>query len=92
MSTSRSITFKRDPANQPKNVTLVIKDYSTDAIVAGASVTVTGPNAYSFNGTSGSDGKVTLGNLPAGQYTLVATAGGYQPSATDFLANDKFTV
>lgn len=92
MSASLSITFRRSEADLPKDVTLIVKDYATDAIVPGAAVTVTGPNGFTFGGTADSAGKVYLGTCQPGQYSLVATASGYQSSATDFLANDTFTV
>lgn len=92
MSASLQIIFRNDAAQLPKNVILVIKDYSTDTVIPGATVTVTGPYGYSYSGTSDADGKVFLGQRQPGQYTLIATASGYQSSAADFLANDIFTV
>lgn len=92
MSGSLQITFRHDSALLPKNVTLVIKDYATDTIIPGAAVTVSGPYGYSYSGTSDAEGKVYLGQRQPGQYTLIATASGYQSSAADFLANDIFTV
>lgn len=92
MSDSLRITFRRSTADLPKNVILVIKDYSTDTVIPGATVTVTGPGGYSYSGTADVEGRLALGNLQPGQYTLVTTASGYQSSAADFLANDIFTV
>lgn len=92
MSASLTITFRRADADLPKNVILVIKDYSTDVIIVGAAVTVTGPNGYIYNGTTDALGKIYLGQRQPGQYSLVATATGYQSSDADFLANDTFTV
>lgn len=92
MSESLNITFRRADADLPKNVILVIKDYSTDVIIQNATVTVTGPGGYVYSGTSDAEGKVYLGMRQPGQYSLIATAGGYQSSDRDFLANDLFTV
>lgn len=89
---SKTLTINFSAASTPKNVTLVIKDYSTDTVVEGADVIVTGPDAYSFAGVTDALGKVYLGVRQPGQYTLLATATGYQDSDLDFLANDTFTV
>lgn len=92
MSSSLTISFRSPTGSQPKSVTLVVKDYSTDAVIPSAAVTVTGPNGFNFSGTSDANGKIQLGTLYPGQYSLVATATGYQSSASDILANDTFTI
>lgn len=94
MSAQLQITYRNatSSANTPKNVTLVVKDYATDAIIVGANVTVTGPAGYVYNGVTDALGKIYLGIRSAGSYSLVATATGYQSSANDFLANDTFTI
>lgn len=92
MSASLSITFRKAEADLPKNVILVVKDYSTDTVIVGATVTVTGPNGYMYQGTSDFEGKIRLGQRQPGQYTLVARAAGFQSSDQDYLANDTFTV
>lgn len=92
MSANLTVTYRLGSADLPKNVILIIKDYATDVVIPGATVTVTGPNGYSYFGTSDSAGKIYLGQRQPGQYSLVATATGYQASDKDFLANDTFIV
>lgn len=92
MNASLTVRYYSTAAAASKNVVLVIRDFSSDAIIVGANVTVTGPGGYSYTGTSDVNGKVYLGMRPPGQYALLATAAGYQSSDKDFLANDTFTV
>jgi uncharacterized surface anchored protein len=91
-ATNTTFTFTKDPAKIPQSVILVVRDYVTEEVIPGASVTVTGPNGAIYSGTTDEHGLFDLGTVPAGAYSLVATASGYQNSGEDFLANDTFTV
>jgi hypothetical protein len=75
-----------------QDVKLVVIDYSTDAVIAGANVTITGPFGYYFNGASDAQGVIRLTGLPPGEYNLLATRAGYQATNQDILANDRFTL
>lgn len=92
MAASLTINFRRTGGSVPRDITLVIKDYCTDAILPGATVSITGPNGYQWNGLSNGAGEVYLMNLQPGQYNVRTTKDGYLPSDTDALANDWFTV
>lgn len=82
----------QQPNPVKQDLTLTIKDYSTDAPVPAANVTLTGPGGFHWSGVSDGDGIIHLANIPSGDYTLVATASGYQGTAGDILANDRFTL
>lgn len=88
-SATQTITFK---VKTRKKVTLYVKDFCTERQVTNTTVTVTGTNGFSFTGISDTEGKVYLGELQSGTYNLVMAAAGYQPSATDGIANDSFTI
>lgn len=91
MSSSLTVTF-RNTDSTAKNTTIIVKDYLTEAVIKSASVVISGPGGYSKTGATDNDGKLVLGTIQPGEYTLVVTAAGYQNSATDILANDKFTI
>ena len=78
-----------DPVPEPTAVNIVVTDFCTGDVVAGASVYVNG----SLVGTTNSAGSVYAGMLNPGQtYTLRVTASGYTDSDNDILNNDSFTV
>jgi len=87
-----TIHFKRSASSQPRDVLLKVKNYCTDALLPGASVTITGPNGYSFTGQASPTGEIALSQLIPGEYTVKTTLAGYVPSDADALANDRFTV
>ena len=69
-------------------VVLIIRDYCTGEIVAGASVSI---NSKSY--TSDENGRVCLGYLNSGEtYPLSVTASGYTDSSADTLPNDNIIV
>lgn len=75
-----------------KDLTITIKDYSTDVPVPFANVTINGPGGYHWSGLADAAGVISLSNLPSGDYTLTATAALYQSTGSDILANDRFTL
>lgn len=75
-----------------QDVKLTIIDYATNAAIPGANVTVRGPFNYFWSGTANHEGMIQLGSLVSGEYTVLATASGYQNSDQDILANDRFTL
>lgn len=80
------------PDLTPKDLTLTVKDYSTDAPIPMANVVINGPRGYHWSGQTDGAGVIVLAGLPAGNYTITATAAGYQDTANDILANDSFTL
>ena len=70
-----------------KEVTIVVKDYSTDAIIAGANIWIDGVYA----GVSDSQGKLTK-TLTVGTHTWKSTASGYVDTDVDTLSNEAFSV
>jgi len=92
MAASLTINFRRTGSSVPRDITLVIKDYCTDALLPGATVVITGPNGYQWQGLSSQTGEIYLSQLKPGQYNVRTTRDGYLPSDTDALANDFFTV
>ncbi|OPZ75578.1 MAG: hypothetical protein BWY80_00086 [Firmicutes bacterium ADurb.Bin456] len=66
-------------------------DADTGNPISGASVTISGPNAFSAGGTTGSNGCTSVfSNLKAGTYTASAVATNYLPgSATGTISQDE---
>ena len=71
-----------------KDVTLIIKDWATDAVVPGAYVAVDGI----LTGYTDSIGTITFLNVPVGSHTLFITKTGYLDSDKDEISNETFTV
>ena len=76
-----------------RDVTLVIKDIISDAIIPEAAVTVTLEDIQIYAVTTNEEGKVTLQDMIIGKtYDLLITAIDYLDSDADYLNNDSFTV
>lgn len=82
----------KQPDTTRKNLILTLQDYSLDTKIAGAEVIITGPFGFYYKGNSDAEGVIRLYDLAAGEYTLLATAAGYQNTDVDILANDRFTL
>lgn len=71
-----------------KPYTIYVRDFSTGAFVVGAEVYVNDI----YKGFTDSNGRLFLGNLTPGTYSLKIRKAGYLDSETDDLNNDYFTV
>lgn len=79
-------------AGKKKDVIIEVRDYCTDTPLSGATVTVTGPNSFTYTGITTATGRLPLGILEPGKYTTTLACTGYLPNANDLLANDGFEV
>lgn len=75
----------------PRDVLLTVKNWCTDQVIAGASVTLT-VNSVADTQVSNGSGEVTFLQVPPGTHSLLITASGYLDSTADTLANDSITV
>jgi hypothetical protein len=73
---------------QYKDITFIIKDYTTETVLSGVNIYVDGV----YKGLTDSDGKLTVRNVAVGDHTLRMTKANYDDSDTDSLSNDSFTV
>jgi hypothetical protein len=71
-----------------RDVTINIKDYTSDVAVGDVEVYIDDV----FRGTTDPFGNITLQDLQTGDHTLRFVASGYMASDEDELANDTFTV
>lgn len=71
-----------------RTVILTVKDACTKAVLSDAHVYLNGRYA----GKSDSEGRVRLGSLKNGTYSLSVTREGYKDTGTDNVRNDSFTV
>lgn len=80
---------QRKPETETRvEYTITVKDYTSNAVLAGVAVSVDGAG----RGTTNAQGRLYLGLLTKGQHTLRLTKQGYINSETDGLNNDYFTV
>jgi hypothetical protein len=93
-SSSRSITITFGGAGTagPQDVLLTIRDYCSDAIIAGADVTLSSAAYPAQTLVSAANGQVTFLAVPPGDHDLLATKDGYLSTAVDTLANDIIRV
>lgn len=92
-SSTRTITISYDgTAPVPRDVTLTIRDWCTDAPIPDASVTVSSATYTADTRIADAAGQVTFPLLPPGEYTLLISASGYLASDADSLANDTLTI
>jgi len=86
-----ALTAGGTSGTDPKDTVIEVKDISTGAVIAGATVVIDGPS-YSFSGTTGTEGTVHLGVLQPGEYKIVTSATTYLSSNADNIANDRFVI
>jgi len=72
----------------PVDITVIVKDYVSDVLIAEASVWVDGV----YKGKTDVNGELNVGNLEAGDHTIKMSKAGYLTSDEDDLDNDDFTV
>ena len=72
----------------PMDVVLVVREYTTDVLVADAAVEI---NGYSVGNTD-ENGRINLNAMDIGRYTIKITKTGYVDSDLDDLENDSFIV
>ena len=72
----------------PSLVTIQAKDFCTDLPIAGAAVYLNGV----YKGISDSNGKLVVGVLQPGFYSLKIQASGYTSTDADALANESFQI
>jgi hypothetical protein len=77
-----------DVSDSEKDVTFVVRDKVTDAVVEGANVYIDG----SFRGSTDEDGVLTVNNVSVGSHTLKITCSGFLDSDEDDLNNDTIEV
>jgi len=72
----------------PKDIVITVREYTTEALLDGAAVTVDG----TYKGTTDSNGVINVGLLQPGTHTIKITKSGYVDSDSDDLENDSFVV
>ena len=76
-----------------RDLTIVIRNVDSEAIIAGASVAITLEGISIFDGTTNEEGRVTVPSLVVGTtYDIKVTATDYFDTNVDVLNNDTFTV
>lgn len=73
----------------PENVSVSVTDSSSSAGVESATVTLTGADEQEYNGTTGSAGGCTIQNVPPGEYSVTATAAGYEEYTGSFTVSSS---
>ena len=61
-----------------RNLTVTVQNSQTLSPISGANVSASGPKPLS--GTTGSNGQIVFGNVQAGNYSIKASATGYNSS------------
>jgi hypothetical protein len=72
----------------PQEVTIVVREYSSEALIVGASVSVDGVP----KGVTDENGTIVLGRVAVGTHIITITKDGYVSSNEDDLENDSFTL
>lgn len=70
------------------DITIIVKEYTSDVEVSGATVYVDGDN----KGTTDAEGKINLQDVTIGPHTIKVTKAGYLDTDEDDLDNDSFTI
>ena len=78
----------KDEQSKPSIVTIQAKDFCTDLPIEGATVYL---NAVA-KGTTDINGKLVVGMLSPGPYSVKIQASGFMPTDSDQLKNDSFTI
>ena len=78
----------KDEQSRPSIVTLQAKDFCTDLPIEGATVYL---NSVA-KGQTDINGKLVVGMLSPGQYSVKIQASGFMPTDSDQLKNDSFTI
>ena len=78
----------KDEQSRPSIVTIQAKDFCTDLPIEGATVYL---NAVS-KGLTDINGKLVVGMLSPGPYSVKIQASGFMPTDSDQLKNDSFTI
>lgn len=68
----------------PENVSVSVTDSTSSTGIESATVTLTGADEQEYSGTTGSAGGCTIQNVPHGEYTVNATAAGYEEYTGSF--------
>jgi hypothetical protein len=87
---SHMITIDIDSytTTSPVDVVVVVREYTTDALVEGAAVYING----AYRGLTDVNGRINIGSRSIGRYTIKITKSGYVDSDLDDLENDSFIV
>lgn len=88
---SLTVQFDVDASQEPKDVTITIKNVCSKEIIPGAVVTMVLPGGNQTQ-TANAEGKVTFLQVPPGEHPLQVTAAGYIDNTADSLANDSVTL
>lgn len=85
----QSLSISIEEGIGPREYTLIVKDYCTDAIIPAATVFLDGVEI----GDTDTSGRIDLGELNPGQtYQIKIVKTGYLDSDIDVIRNDEFTV
>lgn len=68
----------------PENISVSVTDSTSSTGIESATVTLTGADEQEYSGTTGSAGGCTIQNVPHGEYTVTATAAGYEEYTGSF--------
>jgi hypothetical protein len=72
----------------PIDVVVVVREYTTDTLVAGAAITVDGK----YKGVTDTNGRINIGSMAVGRHVIKITKAGYVNTDLDELENDSFVV
>jgi len=87
-SASVTIEFRETCTELDNYVTLVFKNFKTQAVLEGVAVTVDGIH----RGNTDANGQIYLGLMGGGSHRVSATHADMTPTAGDLLGNDNFVV
>lgn len=68
----------------PENISVSVTDSTSSTGIESATVTLIGADEQEYSGTTGSAGGCTIQNVPPGEYTVTATATGYNEYTGSF--------
>lgn len=68
----------------PENVSVSVTDSESSTGIESVTVTLTDAEEQEYSGTTGSAGGCTIQNVPSGEYTVTATAAGYNEYTGSF--------
>jgi len=87
---SHKITIEEDAETlSPVSVAVVVKEYSSENFIEGATVQIDGET---LSGTTDENGTIMAGALASGRHTIKITKTGYVDSDEDDLENDSFII
>lgn len=73
----------------PENVSVSVTDSESSAGIENVTVTLKDAEEQEYSGTTGSAGGCTIQNVPPGEYSVTATAAGYNQYTGSFTVSSS---